>query len=386
MERRTTPHRLNQWARAPFARSKEIFNMTTTCESDAARWANVQAHDKSADGKFFYAVKTTGVFCRPSCPARPAKRENVTFYTTAAEAEAAGYRPCLRCHPLAVEGRDPHTSLMQDMARYIVAHAEEALPLARLADQAGMSPFHFQRVFKAVIGVSPKEYQAAERLRAFKARLREGKSVLDATFDAGYGSTSRVYEQIAGGLGMTPSAYRDGGAGETIVHAVRDTALGLLMMAATERGVCFVQFGDSAGALLNQLAREFPRAHLKPSGLDATGPLDAWMAALAIHLAGAGPRPDLPLDLRGTAFQIKVWRFLMSVKPGDVVSYAELAVGIDAPRAVRAAASACAANRVAVLVPCHRALRADGGLGGYRWGLERKRALLDAERASRAAA
>jgi AraC family transcriptional regulator of adaptative response/methylated-DNA-[protein]-cysteine methyltransferase len=358
--------------------------MTSASKRDAARWASVLARDTQADGTFVYAVRTTGVFCRPSCAARPAKRANVTFYATAAEAEAAGYRPCRGCHPLAAEGRDPHSSLMQDMAAYIVARADEALPLVRLAEQAGMSPFHFQRVFKAVIGVSPKEYQAAERLRAFKDRLRAGKSVLGATFEAGYGSTSRVYEQVTGGLGMTPSAYRDGGAGEAIVHATRDTVLGLLMMAATERGVCFVQFGDSAEALLDQLVREFPKAHLQEAGPAAAGPLDAWMAALAEHLAGAGPRPDLPLDLRGTAFQVKVWRFLMSVKPGDVVSYSELAAGVGSPRAVRAAARACAANTLAVLVPCHRALRADGGLGGYRWGLERKRALLDAERAGHA--
>ncbi len=357
--------------------------MTTQSDTDAARWASLQAHDKSADGSFVYAVRTTGVFCRPSCPARTPKRENVTFYPNAAQAQAAGYRPCQRCRPLAALGRDPNSALMQDMAAYIVAHAGQALPLARLADQAGLSPFHFQRIFKAVIGVSPKEYQAAERLRAFKDRLREGGSVLNATFDAGYGSTSRVYEQVTNNLGMTPSAYRNGGAGEAIVYAARDTSLGLLMMAATERGVCFVQFNDSAAALLDQLAREFPKARLEPASHDASAPLDAWMAALAKHLGGAGPRPDLPLDLRGTAFQIKVWRFLISVKPGDVVSYAELAAGAGAPRAIRAAASACAANRVAVLVPCHRALRADGGLGGYRWGLPRKRALLDAERAAR---
>jgi AraC family transcriptional regulator of adaptative response/methylated-DNA-[protein]-cysteine methyltransferase len=276
-----------------------------------------------------------------------------------------------------------HASLMRAMADYIDAHADQPLPLTRLADQAGMSPFHFQRTFKAVIGVSPKAYHAAARLRAFKARLREGDNVLEATFDAGYGSTSRVYEQVDGGLGMTPSAYRAGGAGETIVHAVRDTALGPLMMAATERGVCFVQFGDGPDALLAQLRKEFPRATLAPASPDAAAPLDDWMAALSDHLAGAGPRPDLPLDLRGTAFQIKVWRFLLSVRPGDVVSYSELAAGVGAPRATRAAASACAANRLAVLVPCHRALRADGGLGGYRWGLERKRALLDAERSRR---
>jgi AraC family transcriptional regulator of adaptative response/methylated-DNA-[protein]-cysteine methyltransferase len=360
--------------------------MTQPADIEAERWARVTSRDKAADGAFVYAVATTGVFCRPSCPSRAAKRENVTFFDTATEAEAAGFRPCLRCHPLAAVGQNPHTSLMQAMTTYIDAHVDEALPLARLADQAGMSPFHFQRTFKAVIGVSAKDYQAAARLRAFKARLRAGDSVLGATIDAGYGSTSRVYEQVDGGLGMTPSAYRAGGAGEAIAYAVRPTSLGPLMMAATPRGVCFVQFGDDDPSLLQGLRREFPRATLTPAGPDAAVPLDDWMAALSAHLAGSAPRPDLPLDLRGTAFQIKIWRFLLSVRPGDVVSYSELAAGVDAPRAVRAAASACAANRVAILVPCHRALRADGGLGGYRWGLERKRALLDAERRDRSVA
>ncbi|OYU15029.1 MAG: bifunctional transcriptional regulator/O6-methylguanine-DNA methyltransferase [Alphaproteobacteria bacterium PA4] len=360
--------------------------MTDAIDLDADRWARVLAHDRSADGVFFYSVRTTGVFCRPSCPARPARRENVAFHDSAAAAEAAGFRPCRRCHPLALDGREPHSSLMQAMADYISAHADEPLPLARLADEAGMSSFHFQRTFKAVIGVSPRDFQAAARLRRFKTSLRDGEAVLAATFDAGYGSASRVYEQVGGQLGMTPSAYRAGGAGETIVHAVRDTALGPLMMAATARGVCFVQFGSDAAALAQQLAAEFPRANLEPAGSGSGPALDAWMLALADHLAGVAPRPDLPLDLRGTAFQVSVWRFLMSVKTGDVVSYSELAAGVGAPRAVRAAASACAANRVAVLVPCHRALRADGGMGGYRWGLERKRALLDAERRQRSAA
>jgi AraC family transcriptional regulator of adaptative response/methylated-DNA-[protein]-cysteine methyltransferase len=346
------------------------------------RWSRVQARDPAADGTFVYAVKTTGVFCRPSCPSRPARPGNVAFYAGAAEAEAAGYRACLRCRPLAAEGRDPMTARMGALAAYIREHADEPLPLARLAGEAGLSPFHLQRTFKAVLGVSPRDYQAAERLNAFKARLREGDSVLGATFDAGYGSTSRVYEQVDGGLGMTPRAYRAGGAGETLTHAVRRTALGLLMMAATPRGVCFVQFGESPEALLAQLSAEFPHAELIPAGAEAQAPLDAWMAALDDHLSRAGPRPDLPLDLRGTAFQLAVWRFLLSVPAGAVVSYSEVATGAGAPRAVRAAASACAANRLAVLVPCHRALRADGGLGGYRWGLERKRALLDAERAA----
>ncbi len=276
----------------------------------------------------------------------------------------------------------PLASRMQDLAAYIRAHADEPLPLSRLAEAAGLSPYHLQRSFKAVIGVSPKAFQAAERLKGFKARLRAGDSVLGATFDTGYGSTSRIYEQVDGGLGMTPSAYRSGGAGETIAWAVRDTALGPLMMAATGRGVCFVQFGDSAEALLAQLTVEFPKASLTPAGEAAREPLDAWMAALDDHLSRAGPRPDLPLDLRGTAFQVAVWRFLLSLKPGEVVSYGEVAAGVGAPKAVRAAASACARNRLAVLIPCHRVLRADGGLGGYRWGLARKRALLDAERAA----
>ncbi len=274
------------------------------------------------------------------------------------------------------------TGRIEALAAFIRDHADEPLPLARLADEANLSPFHLQRTFKAVLGVSPKEYQAAERLRSFKAKLRGGDSVLGATFEAGYGSTSRIYEQVDGGLGMTPSAYRAGGAGEGILYAVRQTALGLLMMAATGRGVCFVQFGDSAETLLDQLRTEFPMAELHVAGDGAEASLDAWMTALDDHLSRSAPRPDLPLDLRGTAFQVRVWRFLLSVKTGEVVSYSELAEGVGAPKAVRAAASACAANRLAVLIPCHRALRADGGLGGYRWGLERKRALLDAERAA----
>ncbi len=358
--------------------------MTDSRRNEDDRWARVLARDASADGAFFYSVRTTGVYCRPSCPSRPARRENVAFHETAAAAEAAGFRPCLRCHPRTPGESDPRSSLMQAIAEYIITHADEPLPLARLADQAGMSASHFQRSFKTVMGVSPRDFHAAQRLARFKAGLREGEPVLAASFDAGYGSASRVYAQVDGQLGMTPSAYRAGGAGETIVHALRDTALGPLMMAATARGVCFVQFGTDADALLGQLAAEFPRAALVPAGADSAAQLDAWMAALAEHLAGASPCPDLPLDLRGTAFQISVWRFLMRVKPGAVVSYSELAAGIGTPRAVRAAASACAANRVAVLVPCHRALRADGGMGGYRWGLDRKRALLDAERRSAA--
>jgi AraC family transcriptional regulator, regulatory protein of adaptative response / methylated-DNA-[protein]-cysteine methyltransferase len=348
------------------------------------RWKQLRARDAAADGSFVYAVTTTGVFCKPSCPARPAKPENVRLFATTMAAEAAGFRACLRCRPLALEGRDPLTARMQELAGYIRDHADEALPLSRLADHAGVSPFHLQRSFKAVLGVSPKEYQAAERLRAFKSRLRAGDSVLGATFETGYGSTSRVYEQVDGGLGMTPSAYRAGGAGEVIHYAVRETALGPLMMAATARGVCFVQFGDDPMDLLDKLRAEFPEARCQPAGEDTEDQLDAWIDALNDHLSRGKPRPDLPLDLRGTAFQIKVWRFLLSIKAGDVVSYGELADAIGSPRAMRAAGTACGSNRIAVLVPCHRVLRGDGSLGGYRWGLERKRVLLDAERQQQA--
>ena len=344
------------------------------------RYTLVLARDRSADGQFVYAVGTTGVFCRPSCPARPARPENMAFYAIAADAVAAGFRPCKRCKPADVAAPDRVVEMMRAVADYIANRRDEPLTLDQLARFAGMSPFHLQRTFKAAMGVSPKAYHAAKRLEAFKSGLRAGDSVLGAVFDAGYGSTSRIYEQVDGGLGMTPSAYRAGGEGETIVHAVRETALGPLMMAATERGVCFAHFGDDAGTLLGQLAAEFPKAELRPADGDRNPALDDWMEALDAHLSRGAPRPDLPLDIRGTAFQIRVWRFLLGVKSGEAVSYAEVARGIGAPRAVRAAASACAANRIGVLIPCHRALRGDGGLGGYRWGLERKRVLLDMER------
>jgi AraC family transcriptional regulator of adaptative response/methylated-DNA-[protein]-cysteine methyltransferase len=265
------------------------------------------------------------------------------------------------------------------LAAYIRQHADEALPLKQLAARGGRSPTPMQRRFVARFGVSPKAMQDEARLRRFKRGLRQDKDVTTAIVEAGFGSPSRVYGEAARNLGMTPSAYRRGGAGERIEYAQRATVLGVLLMAATARGVCFAQFGDDAASLLQGLREEFPQAELLPAQPHAAE-LDAWMQALDAHLAQQAPAPDVPLDLRGTAFQIRVWRFLLGLAPGQVVSYGELAQGIGAPRAVRAAASACAANRIAVLVPCHRVVRGDGGLGGYRWGLERKRALLDGER------
>lgn len=273
---------------------------------------------------------------------------------------------------------------MVDVAAYLEAHAAESVPLRRLAALTGYSPSHLQRAFKRAFGVSPKQYQDAARVKKLKTGLRTGAGVTQASAAAGYGSSSRLHARVDGNLGMTPSAYRAGGAGEMIRHACRDTTLGSLMMAATERGVCFVQFGDSRAALQRQLEAEFPAAQLQASAAEGSADLDDWMRALEQHLDRNGPCPDLPLDLRGTAFQLQTWRFLMQIPRGGVISYTELAEGLGRPRAVRAAATACARNRVAVLVPCHRVLRSDGSLGGYRWGLERKRALLDRERAAAA--
>jgi AraC family transcriptional regulator of adaptative response/methylated-DNA-[protein]-cysteine methyltransferase len=361
-------------------------NPTTTAQTMEAdpRWALLRGRDKTADGCFVYAVRTTGVFCRPSCPSRLPRAENVAFFADAAAARASGFRPCLRCHPEDAGAQDQQAARMASLAAYIDRHADEKLTLAGLAAEAGLSPAHLQRSFTRVLGVSPKAYHEAARLAVFKGRLRQGDDVLGAVFEAGYGSTSRAYARVDGGLGMTPAAYRADGRGETIVFAVRKTAMGLLMMGATARGVCFVQFGDSEAALVEALRAEFSKAVLRPAGAEADGDLADWMAALDAHLSAGGKRPDLPLDLRGTAFQIRVWRFLLSVKAGDVVSYAEIAAGVGAPGAARAVGSACGANRLAVLVPCHRALRADGGLGGYRWGLARKRVLLDQERGTAA--
>ncbi|MGD8420041.1 MAG: methylated-DNA--[protein]-cysteine S-methyltransferase [Gammaproteobacteria bacterium] len=271
------------------------------------------------------------------------------------------------------------------LARYIAAHADNRLTLDDLARRVHLSPSRMQRVFKSIFGVSPKKFQQAARSEHFKSLLRDGADITEAIYAAGYGSTSRVYENDVRNIGMTPKSYRAGGAGERITWACRETVLGPLLMAATDRGVCFAQFGDDCESLRGQLQVEFPRAELEAYDGGTTPYLEQWIDALNAYLQNKQPRPEVPLDLRGTAFQVKVWEFLLGLQDGEVASYSEVAQAIGKPAAVRAAASACAANRVAVLVPCHRILRADGGLGGYRWGLDRKRALLDAERARKAA-
>ena len=355
-------------------------NMTMPPEQEMR--AAIAGREKACDGRFFYGVTTTGVFCRPSCAAGSALPANLRFFLDAGSAVAAGFAPCKRCRPMEIARG---LGKLIEIGRYIESHAEERLTLPVLAERAGLSQSRFQRVFRAAFGVSPKAYQDAVRMKRFKAALKEGDDVTGALFSAGYGSMSRVYGEAARTLGMTPKAYRTGGAGEIIAYACRETALGPMMMAATDRGVCFVQFGNEGQTLLQRLRAEFPKAKLVASPAQDAPELDAWITALDSHISQGAPRPDLPLDLRGTAFQMRVWRFLLSVREGEVISYAELAARIQKAKAVRAVANACAANRIGVLVPCHRVLRSDGSLGGYRWGVERKRALLEAERSHKEA-
>jgi len=271
---------------------------------------------------------------------------------------------------------------MVTLARYIESRPDEPLSLADLGAVVGLSASRVQRMFKEAFGLSPKAYQDALRLKHFKRALRTGQTVTDAIYDAGFGSVSRVYGEAGRQVGMPPSRYGKGGEGETIAYACRRTSLGVLMMAATDQGVCFAEFGDDETALRDQLQKEFPKARLSPSEAKASPELDAWMLALDEHLSQNKPRPDVPLDIRGTAFQTRVWKLLLSVREGEVISYTELARRLGEPKAVRAVASACGRNRIAVLIPCHRVLRSDGSLGGYRWGLERKAELLEKERSA----
>ena len=341
-------------------------------------WEAVQRRDGSLDGQFYYGVMTTGVYCRPSCPSCRPLRANVRFYETPRQAESDGLRPCLRCRPLETGGDEK----VRAAVAILDSAQGEPMPLAELARRAGVSPFHLQRRFKQVVGMSPREYQVALRLRSLKSVLREGRQVTAAIYEAGFGSGSRVYERAGTHLGMTPGEYRQGGRGVEISFAVTDTELGYLMVGATDRGLCFVQFGESHSGLHEQLKREYPQARIAPLPPPYPPVFEQWMEGLTHHLAGDAPAAALPVDVRGTAFQWRVWRYLQSIPAGEVQSYAEVAAGLGAPQSTRAVARACAANHVAMVIPCHRVIRGDGSLGGYKWGLDRKRALLGRERAA----
>jgi AraC family transcriptional regulator of adaptative response/methylated-DNA-[protein]-cysteine methyltransferase len=332
------------------------------------QWEAVTKRDARLDGQFYYGVVTTGVYCRPSCHSRLPKRENVRFFKDRQSAEQAGFRVCKRC------GANPRADLVEKACRYIQSHAEEPVTLAALGRELGVSPFHLQRTFKEVTGVTPKAYADTCRMGVLKTGLQDGHSVTRAMYDAGYGSSSRLYERADAHLGMTPAAYRKGGAGMTIRYSIVDSAAGKLLVAATERGVCSIQFGDSDAELREALVREFGAAVVieEVPGTAAR--------AIVEHLAGQPLSQPLPLDIQATAFQRRVWEHLQTIPYGQTESYSEVARKIGQPTASRAVARACATNPVAIAIPCHRVVRNDGELGGYRWKVERKRSLLEQER------
>jgi AraC family transcriptional regulator of adaptative response/methylated-DNA-[protein]-cysteine methyltransferase len=335
-------------------------------------WQQVLARD--ANASFVYAVASTGIFCRPSCPSRRPTEANVRFFPEAAGALAAGYRACKRCVPL---GELPEAAIVARLCRYLAAHRDRVVTLADLARVAQSSPFTVQRQFTRVLGLSPRAYQAQLRAAQIRKSLStSGASVTEAIYQAGYGSSSRFYEQAAEDLGMSPTRFRDGGLNETIRFATARCELGLLLVAATERGVCSVMLGDQAAELERLLRQQFRSANVEP---DATG-LQQHTAAILAAMTDHPAAGELPLDVRATAFQARVWRALRRIPRGETRSYAELAKAIGQPTAVRAVARACATNPVAIAVPCHRVIGSDGSLTGYRWGVDRKKKLLALER------
>ncbi|WP_180937560.1 bifunctional DNA-binding transcriptional regulator/O6-methylguanine-DNA methyltransferase Ada [Herbaspirillum seropedicae] len=346
--------------------------------TDLARWRAVQQRDQAADGQFWYSVKTTGVYCRPSCGARTPLRKNVAFHASCAAAEAAGFRPCQRCRPDLPPLAQRQAEAVAQACRLIEA-AETAPDTAALAETVGLSRYHFHRIFKAHTGVTPKAYADAHRGQRLRAQLGQGSSVTEALYEAGFNSSGRFYAHSDAQLGMKPTAYRRGGSGERIRFAVAQCWLGALLVAATGQGICAVTLGEDADVLVRQLQDRFPQADLAPGDADFERTLAQVLAALEDPRQGAA----LPLDVRGTAFQQRVWQALRSIPPGVTLTYSELAARLGQPAAVRAVANACANNEIAVLIPCHRIVRLDGSPSGYRWGIQRKAALLAREAANR---
>lgn len=355
-----------------------IIAMDAMTGTDEERWEAVLRRDAAADGEFVYSVRTTGVYCRPSCASRLALRKNVMFHAGCEAAERAGFRPCKRCRPNEAGIAEKHRAAVEAACRRIEA-AETAPALDELAAAAGMSRFHFHRIFKEVTGVTPKGYAAARRAERVRGVLPGSRTVTEAIYDAGFNSSGRFYAQSSGILGMTPRAFRTGGTHSRIRFAVGECSLGSILVAATEKGVCAILMGDDPEALVRDLQDRFPRAEF--SGGDRE--FDAMVGTVLRFVEAPKAGLELPLDVRGTAFQQRVWQALRSIPPGSTVSYSEVAERIGAPKSVRAVAQACAANAIAVAIPCHRVVRHDGGLSGYRWGLERKRTLLEREAAAR---
>jgi len=352
----------------------------TAARTNDRRWQAVVDRDSSRDGAFVFAVSSTGVFCRPSCPAKRPRRENVSFFDQPLHAEQAGYRACLRCRPKAVDG-NPQSALVRAMCRYIERHItdqhmEDRLTLSLLAKEFRLSPFHLQRTFKSALGVSPKAYIDAVRLRQIKQNLQAGHDVTTALYAAGYGSSSRLYERTATQLGMTPEKYRRGAVAAVVRYTIANSPLGRMLIAATQKGICSIQFADRDEPLHQGLMREFPFATRRRD--DAA--MSEWRVTLTRLMEGRGANPSLPLDIRATAFQRRVWEALQKIPRGETRSYSAVARTIGMPKATRAVARACATNPVALAIPCHRVVRQDGELGGYRWGIERKEQLLALEK------
>jgi AraC family transcriptional regulator of adaptative response/methylated-DNA-[protein]-cysteine methyltransferase len=345
-------------------------------------WQALLARDPAADDTFVYAVRSTGIYCRPSCASRKPRRGQVVFFPHPEAAERSGFRPCRRCRPRDTTGKDSRVAIVERACQYIDKNREDQVSLAELGAQVGLSAGRLRRIFTRVMGITPRQYADARRLDLLKGRLREGETVTRALYDAGFGSSSRLYERAPGHLGMTPATYRRGGQGMQIEYTTAGGPLGLLLVAATERGVCAVYMGDSDRALEAALSKEYPAAEISRGG----GTIDRWVGALLRHLEGQQPHLDLPLDVQATAFQRRVWEELRAIPYGSTRSYGEIAERLGQPRAARAVGRACATNPVSLVVPCHRAVRDDGGLGGYRWGVERKQRLLALERGTRGVA
>ena len=356
------------------------------------RWHAVQTRDRGADGAFVYAVRSTGIYCRPSCPSRKPRREQVEFFPLPEAAEQRGFRACLRCRPRLVRLRDPRTASVARVCREIEAQidadggksadgnvSEARMTLSTLSSTAGMSAYQLERAFRSVMGISPRQYADARRMRRLKSRLRKGDDVTTALYDAGFGSSSRLYERAPTQLGMTPATYRQGGAGMQIHYTIVGSPLGRLLVAATERGISALYLGKDDGPLESSLRKEYPRAEIQR---DRNG-LEGWVGKILEHLRGREPNLDLPTDVQATAFQRRVWEELRRIPYGTTRTYSQVARAIGKPKAIRAVARACATNPVSVVVPCHRVVREDGNLAGYRWGLERKLALLEHESAGR---
>ena len=342
--------------------------------TDDDRYAAVSRRDGAFDGRFFYGVQTTGVYCRPSCAARLALRRNMSFHLSCEAAELAGFRPCKRCRPNEASQQERHAEIVRKACR-LIDQAEDIPSLEDIARDVGVSPFHFHRIFRQVTGVTPKGYADARRAARLRDGLGSSGTVTNAIYDAGFNAPSRVYETAAERLGMTPGAYRKGGVDTTIRFAVAQCSLGAILVATTQKGVCAISFGDDPNALVRDLQDRFPRAEL----LGGDARFETLVAQVVGFVEAPGQGLDLPLDIRGTVFQQRVWEALRAIPVGTTASYATIAAKIGAPAAVRAVAQACASNTLAVAIPCHRVVRSDGALSGYRWGVERKRLLLDRE-------